>query len=843
MNAYERQIMNRVEMACQRIAPLWPLKNVVAVNPYMGLSQESFWQAHNTLQRMTGKGLCMPRDYYHEQIARGQIEPIDLAEALHRLGSPWDVPTFEQLLAHDSTPSSKTFPLVTDVLSRIDGQDWSNFVVERMSRYCAAYFDGGQARWSMPWTDASLYRGWCEFSRFDKTTQTMGIRGMRQALVEWPKFAPDAIVRAVRDLNVPAEAMDEYLYAALLSIGGWAGWTRYLGWQGEMSGTHLDAMRDLLAIRLTWDALLYRVCASEALTAHWHQAITQMVQPTDHRDVGSRIDVVLQTAFEGGYQRKLAKSLVPGPKAANPSERPNVQAVFCIDVRSEVYRRALETVTPKIQTLGFAGFFGIRMEYLPFGADESEGHLPVFFHPAYRIGECLSHANPAEINTLMVRSRTRRGWFKVWETFKGSASSAFVFVEAAGVWSAVKLIGDSMGWTHPTPRSERMGLSARIRARLGPALNSGEGCTADELTGIPEPDRPSVAEFVLRSMSLVQDFGRIVLFVGHGSTTSNNPQATGLDCGACGGHSGEASARTAARLLNDPLTRDGLRSKGIRIPNDTLFMAGLHDTTTDEIRLFDMNDVPASHAVDVAHLRRWLATAGQITRLERAEFLGLGHVSEPKVHSAMRKRSRDWAQVRPEWALAGNAAFIAAPRGRTLGRDLAGRVFLHEYNWRVDPEFATLQLIMTAPLMVAHWINMQYYGSVVDPQRFGSGNKVLHNVVGGSIGVLEGNGGDLRAGLAWQSLHNGSEWIHEPMRLAVFIEAPQSAIEGVIAHHRKTKDLVDNAWIHLFQIEDDGRLNRRGPNQQWSQYDPASPGSHLFHPNTKIRETGTVESG
>jgi uncharacterized protein YbcC (UPF0753/DUF2309 family) len=188
------------------------------------------------------------------------------------------------------------------------------------------------------------------------------------------------------------------------------------------------------------------------------------------------------------------------------------------------------------------------------------------------------------------------------------------------------------------------------------------------------------------------------------------------------------------------------------------------------------------------------------------------------INRDLRRRTRDWAEVRPEWALAGNAAFIAAPRTRTAHCDLAGRVFLHEYDWHHDNQFNTLQLIMTAPMLVAHWINMQYYGSMVDNNRFGSGNKVLHNVVGGAVGVLEGNGGDLRVGLALQSLHDGRNWIHEPIRLTVIIEAPQSAIDDVIAHHEKVRELVENAWVHLFQIDEDGHLNRRGLDRQWRRY-------------------------
>jgi uncharacterized protein YbcC (UPF0753/DUF2309 family) len=175
--------------------------------------------------------------------------------------------------------------------------------------------------------------------------------------------------------------------------------------------------------------------------------------------------------------------------------------------------------------------------------------------------------------------------------------------------------------------------------------------------------------------------------------------------------------------------------------------------------------------------------------------------------------------VRPEWALANNAAFIAAPRARTASMDLGGRAFLHEYVWQKDDGFKVLELIMTAPMVVANWINMQYYGSVVDNARFGSGNKVLHNIVGGAIGVLEGNGGDLRVGLPMQSLHDGRRWVHEPLRLSVFIEAPQAAMDDIIARHELVRQLVENGWLHLFGIGEGGSVYRRLPGGRWEHGD------------------------
>lgn len=808
---YESLIMDKVDLVCQRIAPLWPLKNFVAVNPYFGVSNLAFWEAHRTLERISGQGLCMPRAYYEQQIAQGRIAEADLDAALHELGCLSDVAAFKYALAQDSQPPVTPVRLVTDVLGAMDGQDWSGFAVERMSRYCAAYFDEGQAMWPMPWKDGSLYKGWCVFSRVDKSLRMMGVTGMRDAMAAWPDSAPAAIVSALRILEMPIEAMDDYLHAALISISGWAAWARYLRWRAELHGEHDGALRDLLAIRVTFDAMLYQLRYSQTLMANWRECVMSMTRTESPTDVP--IDAVLQTAFELRYQRELAETLGDRNKTADTKKVVDVQAVFCIDVRSEVYRRALETTTSKVETRGFAGFFGIPMEFLPFGSSEAKSHLPILFKPSYRIGESLgtTKTNAKALAKHMARRQTWLRVSKAWKSFKTSASSTFGFVEATGLLLGAKLISDSMGWTRVTPPPDRMGLPRWIYDRLKPTLAPGDG----GVTGIPEGDRPGTAEVVLRNTGMVQKFGRLILFVGHASSNTNNPQASSLDCGACGGQSGEASARVAAALLNDPRTRQGLEHQGIKIPADTYFMAALHDTTTDEIQLFNRKDVPASHIHDVAQLSDWFKAAAAISRRERASSLGTHSLSPSSIERDMRRSAQDWAQVRPEWGLAGNAAFVAAPRVRTAHCNLKGRVFLHEYDWRQDTQFVALQLIMTAPMIVATWINLQYYGSMVDHRRFGSGNKVLHNVVGGSIGVLEGNGGDLRVGLALQSLHDGNRWRHEPMRLNVLIEAPQFAIDDVITRHAAVRELVDNAWIHLFQIDEDGALVRRGVNQQW----------------------------
>jgi uncharacterized protein YbcC (UPF0753/DUF2309 family) len=151
---------------------------------------------------------------------------------------------------------------------------------------------------------------------------------------------------------------------------------------------------------------------------------------------------------------------------------------------------------------------------------------------------------------------------------------------------------------------------------------------------------------------------------------------------------------------------------------------------------------------------------------------------------------------------------VVAPRECSAGLDLGGRSFLHSYVWHNDPGFGVLELIMTAPMVVTSWISLQYYASTVDNRVFGAGNKTLHNVVG-RVGVYEGNGGDLRAGLPWQSVHDGERYQHEPLRLSVVIAAPIDAMNGVLRKHDMVRALCDNGWVQLLAMDDAGRITHR----------------------------------
>lgn len=163
---------------------------------------------------------------------------------------------------------------------------------------------------------------------------------------------------------------------------------------------------------------------------------------------------------------------------------------------------------------------------------------------------------------------------------------------------------------------------------------------------------------------------------------------------------------------------------------------------------------------------------------ERASTLGLNGLDDEALLAAMTRRTSNWAEVRPEWGLAGNAAIVFAQRHRTRGINLKGRCFLHDYDADQDPDAEVLTRLLSAPMIVANWINLQYFASMTNPEVYGAGNKLLHSVVGGHLGVVEGNGTDLRIGLPIQSLHDGRLWRHEPLRLNVVVDAPEDSIRA-----------------------------------------------------------------
>jgi uncharacterized protein YbcC (UPF0753/DUF2309 family) len=776
----------QLSAACQKIAPTWPLDKMIAVNPFWQMRSQPIEQVSAQVSALDRIQCLLPKNHYQDLYAQGDISQHALQLAAKQQGVSMSVAQLEAFLNQDDDLAH--WHNIADLLDNqrdLHKMAWRDEIIHQISQFCAAYYQ--QLRPILPASDSSakldLYRHWLEVTRRDRGLSIiMDEPGLQQYFQQLPQDAQTLLAEAVDELEIDNTVIEAYAHGLLLDINGWASWVAYLRWQGDLSATPSDEMLQLLAIRMAWELVIWRYLKAlqtdsfTQLAALWTAEKQQLPSLLAQHKLAQQPLWVWAKAAELSYQTKLNTQLLNAKK--HPITAPKLQAAFCIDVRSEVIRRALENQSSDIQTIGFAGFFGLPIEYQPHNSELSRPQLPGLLAPVIRVSEWRD--TPTQTDTLNNKAR--------WQTWSQAAPSAFSMVE-------------SMGWLYAFNLLKKS-FFAKKTANPVNALTHQKSWILrknDQLLSLN--DKAELAKGILHAMGLNQ-FAPRVLLVGHGSHTTNNLHAAGLDCGACGGQTGEVNVRVLAQLLNDQDVRKVLLDLGVVIPTTTHFVAALHNTTTDHIDCFNTELDPT--------VASWLKAATETAQRERLVHIAphLANNSADVLDRFYIQRSNDWSQVRPEWGLANNAAFIVAPRRWTRNVNLQGRSFLHDYQWQNDTGFAVLELIMTAPMVVTNWINMQYNASVSDNLKYGCGNKLLHNAVAGHIGVFEGNGGDLRIGLSMQSLHDGEKWMHKPQRLAVYLAAPREPIEQITAKHDNVRWLVDNQWLYLLRWSDEGVIER-----------------------------------
>ena len=804
MYSLETDFQEFIAAACQKVAPLWPLSHFVAVNPFLGYTQQSFESAAHEHQRVLEVAMLASLNEFQQQFAAGEILEADLTAVIRRVsehvrsslehhGVKLEPSALIRLL--NSAPQPEQPNDHGDSFSSfVDSQtasDWKGMLREEAAKWCAAYDDDGQSSWKFPWQDGALYAGWRAAAQIDRNPELHGLPNFRAFVCQLPEDPHQLLQLALSKLGIPDARVEPLCYRLLMTLPGWAGHLRYKDRERELRGERGDLLPQLLAILLAYEWALYQQLQDHAQwVSAWH---VQLEQPRESaQECRLPVDLALrfiwQSASEEAYARQLKAQIQPS--TVDTPKVPDVQAVFCMDVRSERYRRALESSELQVDTMGYAGFFGLPIDHRIPGEGESQARCPVLFAPPLNSTEHQAGLAESEFAQLTFQRVDARESKRTWKRFKEAASSCFTFVETIGLSYGYELVKDAFS-LHPQPQL----------AQGAPMIN-------DPLS---LEQRIDWAQGILQSLSLTSDFAPIILFCGHGSQTRNNPYASALDCGACGGHAGDANARLAADLLNQDAVRAGLKTRGLVVPAETLFIAGFHNTTTDVVELFKPQELAAER---LQALESALRRASELCATERATRFFAPDGTQPSIE-AVQARGQDWSQVRPEWALAGNAAFVVAPRAWTRLADLAGRVFLHDYEPSEDADAEILSGIMGGPMVVGSWINLQYYASSIDNKKMGSGHKAIHNVVGG-VGVAEGNECDLRRGLAFQSVHDGQQLVHKPLRLLVCVAAATERLDHIIDQNDEVRNLVENGWVHFIALGVDGcQWLRRMPKGVW----------------------------
>ena len=761
----------------------------------------------------------------------------------------------------------------TSIVTTIDGQ---------MIKWVSSFIDEGMAAWTMPDKHSGFYSAWRDLAQHDLSGRLLGIKKYAGKIAALPEDPESAIQESLDALQIPEARREDYLTRVLAQLSGWTGVVRWRGLNPEdpiQKNNPIDIVH-YLAVRLFYEVELTAVHTSR----HWkidgtlpavcsylesdgfesHAVVISALVSSNKRAIctdGWRLFHLLQflglplealsdlsnedaltllswldafpseqhspvwlEAYEDSYRDELLEKIVANrDKTPLENERSLAQAVFCIDVRSEPFRRHFEQAGV-VETFGYAGFFGIPISHRGYDTDESLALCPVLLTPANSLFELPREGQQQELARYASGSRWTQFGEQLFHDMKHSPVASFLLVDVLGLFFSIGLIGKTMlrrpyeffmnalrGWFVQPVATE---IDVSGGSEEAPQV-TGQPITLDR--GFSIDQQASFVEGGLRTIGITGNFARFIVLCGHGSTSDNNPYYAALDCGACGGRSGDPNARMFANMGNNPEVRKELVERGLEIPDDTRFLAGRHDTNSDRISLYDLQDVPASFLEDLSELRRIFQEGGEQQALNRCS----GIPGTPKgmtakqAYAHVEARGFDWANPRPEWGLSGNAGFIIGLRAMTKGVDLGGRCFLHSYNAISDAEGAILEKVMTAPLVVGEWINMEHYFSSTDPWNYGSGSKVIHNVVAG-VGLMYGAESDLATGLPLQTMNDGEIHNHEPMRLLTIIEANTEIIAAIVSRHEVLQQFFHNEWVNLVALDPlSSKLYRYNKDATW----------------------------
>jgi uncharacterized protein YbcC (UPF0753/DUF2309 family) len=729
-----------------------------------------------------------------------------------------------------------------DWLRAVHALDTDAWIHPPLIRFLAGYLDQGLAHWAMPDRSHGIHGCFLAIYRSSLSAQcgdwARTLPRLAHDDLAAGRHALDSIEHSLAELGVGTDEWPEYLTAELLALRGWAGIIRQIeerpdrvpardltvtlrGYLAvrllferaalDAAARHLDSDVKLPDLR-AWLKRQLRPAAPPTLAERawplFHVAQLCGLDPTIVEQwTGPNVEAIeaelreldgvcrrriLHHAFERTIRHRWYDALVH--HAPRHSPEPAVfQAVFCLDEREESIRRHLEEVEPRCETFGTAGFFNVAMYHQ--GATDAHPRplCPVAIRPVHYVAE----VEPAD-DDLAARSRRlhrRATGFLGYNVHLGSRLpfQGAVLMTAVG-WLALvplvlRVVFPWLSWRWA--RVQRTSLAAsQTRLVLDrqvepPPLGTYSGFTVREMADI--------VRRVLDDIGMGDRLSPLVLIVGHGSISLNNPHESAHDCGACGGGRGGPNARAFAQMANDPRVRELLAAEGLAIPPVVWFVGAQRNTCDNSVTFFDEDTIPPSASARFAEARAAIDSARRREAHERCRRFDAvpGWYPPRAALTHVEGRAADLAQPRPEYGHATNAFCMVGRRTRTRGLFLDRRAFLVSYDPTRDDHGLLLARILAAIVPVVAGINLEYYFSYVDPTGFGCGTKLPHNVTS-LLGVMDGAQSDLRTGLPWQMVE-----IHEPARLSLVIEASPDRVAQILQQNPAIERLVRHRWLWL----------------------------------------------
>ena len=698
-------------------------------------------------------------------------------------------------------------------------------------RLVSSYLDQGQSFWANPFVNKGFWTFFTYDVKLLKGFSTEWQKPLVKKVEQYEmKSSEEVIQEELKKMGIPESEWENYLLDILFDLKGWSGMVNKLEqepWQAPVKSPSIklaDYIAALLLLESSLDTYhsmeqsidlsliygreekielksyqialsLYQITKSFKLEERWMMKLssTEILEIINEIDQAEHVHRIRlwHEAYEHHFHREAVQAI--GAHAQNPQEEHthDAQVLFCIDDREESIRRHLEEADPRLKTYGVVGFFGVDMK---FASHKNQHRL---------IAQCPPVVNPSRIVKEIPSDAQCGTVFDKWNQKRGGGDLSLYYNSRTLFRGFLSTLVLGMASIVPMflqvffPKQSKI-LKEKLISLLSPEpdtdlhIESGE-----EGYGYSKAEMAKIVEAVLRMCGIEHSLSPLVVVLGHGASSTNNPFKQAYGCGACGGNAGIPNSKAFSKMANDPEVRAELKKLNIHIPNETFFVSGYHDTTTDEIHYFNLKKLPSMHEKTFARVRGNLIEAGKRNAFERCQrFSSFNpNATQDEALRHVYERAVDLAQPRPEYGHSSNALAIVGRRDLTKGMFLNRRSFLLTYDWTLDTDGKVLAQVVLGGVPVAVNINMDYYFSCVDNDNFGCGSKLPLNMTS-LLGVMTGSQSDLRIGLARQMIE-----IHEPIRNLTIVEAPLDRVKKLFNSHPRLKNILYNHWFRLVVLD------------------------------------------
>lgn len=787
-NATAQSIQTALNHLAHWLPSQAPLKDFVHHNTLHAYQDRPFHQATRVAAQMYGARRYLALSDYRQKYAQGEISQVALEQILvHRFSQPAALQLARTQMFEAPEPVQELGIAHSGLRSRWQTQhalDVSRFVHPVLFRLLSQYFDQGISVWRMPHVQDGLFESvrrltqesWLPLKPFSSNVA-------QDLLQEGPLQACETVLNAF--VGKPAHHL-RYLTEMCLEHPGWSGMVHMIQTQPEGLLSRRNAsLLDLCALELIaeYATVKHHLGNVPCLTQPHENPLDIVADSTCPPPNESQLaEELWQEAWERSYVNNVFATLAQVP---TPQSEPayQTQVFFCIDDRECSVRRHLEEVNPSIETYASAGFYGVDCVFQ--GAEDALPfkHCPVPVQPRHLIRE--------------VKKGNKKTGFARAHHFESGANTFFrgyLTTQTLGLWSAVRL---AFSVFRPSLIPPELSSLRRVEPDFDLDIeNANQSLHGYQVGYSPSEMADRVLGQLKSTGALAASLKDLIVFLGHGASSVNNPYFAAYDCGACSGKPGSPNARAFASMANRQDVRDILKERGVNIPSTTWFVGGLHDTTRDEAQFFDLDKLPPTHRQRFLQFERDMKTAlGRNAQERCTKFEGIGVMPTAKhAHNEVRQRSVAIFEPRPELNHAGNAGCIVGRRSLTRGVSLDRRMFLNSYDPTTDLDGDILVNILAAVVPVCGGINLEYFFSRTDHLRYGSGTKLPHNI-NGLIGVANGVEGDLLTGLPTQMTE-----LHPPLRLSLIVEQSPDVALHAAQKNPAVFEWIRNDWVKFFVI-------------------------------------------